>query len=98
MKVAAVISGVLYTEDDFNGARVGSAEWSAWLALGLTFYFEGDCGFTVRAEKRRNGLSWYGFKKIDGKLTKKYVGRLAGMSAARLHEVGSAFCSLLLAA
>ncbi len=81
-----VISGMLYTEDEYTGLRVSSPEWFGWLARGQTFYVE-EGRFTVRAEKRHGGLSWYAFKKIDGKLFKKYVGRTAALSLDKLRSV-----------
>jgi LuxR family maltose regulon positive regulatory protein len=86
-KTAVVMSGVLYAENpDITGIKIGSDEWFKWLETGETFYLD-ESGYTVRAEKRRQGLSWYAFKKVDGKLTKKYVGRTAGVTLAKLNEL-----------
>ena len=86
---ATVINGVLYTEDSFTGTRVGSDEWFEVIASGKTFYFDDidDIGFTVRSEKRRQGLSWYAFKRKAGKLHKVYVGRSVAINLTRLREV-----------
>lgn len=67
-----IISETLYSNDELTGAHVGSETWKTWISRHQTFYFE---GITVRAEKRRQGYSWYAFKKLAGKLHKAYVGR-----------------------
>jgi LuxR family transcriptional regulator, maltose regulon positive regulatory protein len=86
-----VKSGILYSEDENNGLRIDSPEWFAWVKNGATFYFE-DRGltYTARAEKRRQGLSWYAFKKVGGKLHKRYIGRCEGLSRERLDDVANA--------
>lgn len=74
-ETAVVIRGVLYTNDEHTGARLDSAEWLEWLALGRTFYLQAG-GWTARAEKRGRGLYWYAAKKIDGQTVKRYLGKL----------------------
>lgn len=91
-KSTAMVTGtVLYTDSD--GIDLGSDAWQVWLEAGNTFYFDDERfgSFTARAEKRRNGLSWYAFKKVDGKLHKHYLGRKAGLTLARLREVATLF-------
>lgn len=68
-----VIRGILYTEDEHTGARVDSPQWELWLAQGETFHVN---GWTVRQEKRRGSLYWYGVRKIDGRVVKVYIGKL----------------------
>lgn len=83
----------LYTTDEATtGIKLDSAEWFAWLEAGNTFYFDGIFGgFTARAEKRRQGLSWYAFKKINGKLHKRYIGRNAALSIDHLRNIAQSF-------
>jgi LuxR family maltose regulon positive regulatory protein len=69
-----VTDGILYTDDEHTGLRVGSAAWFTWLAAGRTFYLS-DPGITLRNEPRRNGYYWYAYKRIDRKLLKRYAGR-----------------------
>jgi hypothetical protein len=91
-KTAVVTSGTLYTDDEYTGMRLSSSDWVSWLSLGITFYYEcSSGGFTVRSEQRRQGLSWYAFKKINGRLQKVYVGRSAAVRVDRLEYVGSCF-------
>lgn len=92
-KNTAVVEGhVLYTDDDWTGTQIAGDRWQEWLNFGKTFYYQGRvAAFTVRAEKRRNGFSWYAFKKIDGLLKKQYVGRAASVNSDRLGEVENAW-------
>lgn len=86
-RTAAVISNVLYTDDDYNGLAVGSEKWSEWLVLGQTFYFDGQQGtFTARSEKRRNGRFWYAFRTVEKKLLKVYMGRSEDLTSEKLLE------------
>lgn len=78
-----VIAGRLYTDSEFTGAVVGSPLWAAFLATGATFYVE-QGGFTVRCEKRRRGAFWYVYKRVAGKLVKRYVGKSENMTLACL--------------
>ncbi len=80
-----VISGVLYTEDEYTGTVVGSSRWFEWLADHTTFYYEGRVGtFTAHRELRRQGYSWYARRRQAGKLSKVYLGRLPGVTLERL--------------
>lgn len=89
---AVVENGVLYTDDEWTGAKVGDLKWVFWLRLGKTFYFEDKAGtFTARPEKRRNDLSWYAFRKVGGKLQKRYIGREKALEMERLREVAQSF-------
>ena len=78
-----LISGILYSEDTYTGAAGGSSLWAAFLATGSTFYVK-DTGLTVRCEARRQGVFWYAYKRIAGKLIKRYVGKSEVVTLARL--------------
>lgn len=88
---STVISGLLYTDDPATtGARVGSAQWFAWLETASVFYYDGSGGrtFTARAERRaRGGVYWIAYRQIDGKLRKRYLGKAAALTAERLADV-----------
>ena len=89
---AMVVSGVLYTDDDWTGTQVNSLAWSFFLKEGRTFYCDlGDASYTARPEKRREGFFWYGYKKVRGKLLKRYIGRAQDVTINRLVEVGKSF-------
>jgi len=87
-KTAALISGTLYTDDEYTGTRIDTPAWLAWLVLGKSFYVELEgVGFTVRSQKRRNGMFWYAVKKLDGKTKSIYVGPSYALTLARLIAV-----------
>lgn len=60
---------------------------------GASFYvnLQWAGGYTCRAEMRRNGRSWYAYKRTGGKLVKRYVGRDDAITWVRLKEVGQLF-------
>lgn len=91
---AVVKGGYLYTANEATtGTKIDSPEWVKWLETGETFYFDDERAgsFTARAEKRRQGLSWYAFRKVNGKLIKRYIGRNAALTANKLMEIAASF-------
>jgi len=88
-----VLSGTLYTDDDFNGIRL--MEWTLWksfLDTGRTFYYDGlFASFTARCEIKQGAQYWYAFKKRDGKLTKHYIGMPVQMTANHLEKISRMF-------
>lgn len=63
--------------------------WFAWLDEVSSFAFHGQSGsFTARKEtKQRGAVYWYAYRKREGKLAKKYLGKTADLTFARLEEV-----------
>ncbi len=63
--------------------------WFAWLDEVSSFAFQGQRGsYTARKEtKQRGALYWYAYHKTQGKLTKKYLGKTADLTLARLERV-----------
>jgi len=57
-KTPTVISGILYTEDEYNGAVIDSSRWAAFLATGQPFYYAGAVNFMVGCEPRRSRAFW----------------------------------------
>ena len=66
-----------------------SPEWFAWLEQVSSFAFSGKSGhYTARKEtKQRGALYWYAYRKTQGKLAKKYLGKTADLTLALLEEV-----------
>lgn len=89
-----VIANVLYSDDTYTGAIVGSQEWLMFLESGQTFYFDGAVKFTARCETRRHGQFWYAYAKRDGKLKKCYIGRAQDLTIDRLKAVSEQMSSL----
>jgi LuxR family transcriptional regulator, maltose regulon positive regulatory protein len=70
--------------------RPGSPAWFIWLDSVSSFAFTSRSGtaFTARKEKLQRGASyWYGYRSLQGKTVKRYIGRTADLSLAHLEEV-----------
>ncbi len=70
--------------------RLGTHAWFDWLEQVTSFAFASRFGadYTVRKEQmQRGGLYWYGYRSFQGKTIKRYLGRTADLSLARLEEV-----------
>src|SRR5215467_15508127 len=67
----------------------GSTTWFAWLAEVSSFAFAGQAGtYTARKEATQRGdRYWYAYLRTGQKLTKKYLGKTADLTLARLEEV-----------
>ena len=67
----------------------GSPAWFAWLAEVSSFAFSGQAGsYTARKEAAQRGdRYWYAYLRTGHKLTKKYLGKTADLTLARLEEV-----------
>ncbi len=72
--------------DDGNIVELGTPQWFDWLDSRQSFRYEPDTGngFTVRQEK--SGY-WYGYRKIAGKLHKRYIGTSSDLINDRLNQV-----------
>ncbi|HJT55028.1 MAG TPA: LuxR C-terminal-related transcriptional regulator [Ktedonobacteraceae bacterium] len=71
----------------------GEPAWFTWLDSVLSFTFEGQHGqLTVRKESRQ-GIDgyWYAYHRTGPKITKKYLGRTARLTLARLEEIAALF-------
>lgn len=70
--------------------RPGNHAWFDWLENVTSFAFASRFGadYTARKEKmQRGGFYWYGYRSLQGKTVKRYIGRTADLSIARLEEV-----------
>jgi LuxR family transcriptional regulator, maltose regulon positive regulatory protein len=69
-----------------------SPAWFAWLEQVSSFAFRGKGGhYTARKEKRPRGEAyWYAYVGAEKKLTKKYLGKTADVTLARLEQVAVA--------
>lgn len=71
--------------------EVGSKLWFYWLDQPETksFRFNDEEGYTARKETA-NGY-WYAYRKVEGKLHKRYIGVSEALTVERLAEVGELF-------
>jgi LuxR family maltose regulon positive regulatory protein len=69
----------------------GEQAWFAWLDTIPSFTFWGKLGqLTVRKESRQwDEGYWYAYRRVGPKLTKKYLGRTADLTLARLEETAA---------
>jgi chromosome segregation ATPase len=92
MAIASVVQGLIETE----GGKVfelDSPKGSAWLESIASFRYEptgANKPYTVRQETKKGGDYWYGYRKVAGKLHKKYIGKSSELSTAKLEEIAEA--------
>lgn len=93
MKIPAVLAGILSPED---GAviSIDSQQWFEWLSSNPSFRYtptSSNAPYTCRKEKSNKGEAdyWYGYRKVGGKLHKRYIGRTSDLTLGRLEEVAA---------
>src|SRR5579859_4218514 len=84
-----IISGYIYTDDEYTGTLVGSPAWFTWLSAATTFYYEGRLGtFTAHREHRQRGTHyWTAYRRQLGILYRVYLGKADLLTPQRLEEV-----------
>ena len=84
-----------YTLHDRRSERALSValdrhEWFDWLASIPSFTFRGQQGeLTVRQETRSGCTYWYAYRRLGEKMAKRYLGRTAELTLARLEQVAA---------
>ncbi len=76
--------------DEQQDPQPDSPAWFAWLDAVSSFAFSSHSGtaFTARKEKMQRGSAyWYGYRSLQGKTVKRYIGRTPYLSLARLEEI-----------
>jgi hypothetical protein len=92
MGIASVVQGLV----ELEGGKVFelvSPKGVKWLESVKSFRYEpsGDNKpYTVRQEKKKGGDYWYGYRKVAGKLHKRYIGATSSLSIAKLEEIAEA--------
>ena len=69
----------------------------SWLKLIDAFHFQAASGHSLTARKetkQRGTVYWYAYKRVDGKLYKKYLGESVKLDLARLEKVARSFVDL----
>lgn len=74
--------------------EVNSQEWWAWVNSDEAESFRFECDFGVKGYrarkeeiKARSGSFWYAYKRVEGKLRKRYLGKSNELSLERLESV-----------
>jgi predicted ATPase/DNA-binding CsgD family transcriptional regulator len=71
---------------------IGTTEWYSWLEQHHSFVFETPrMAFTARKEQRPGGWYWYAYRRSQGKLHSRYLGKSAELSLQRLDEAAAVF-------
>ena len=92
MAIPSVMQGLIEVE----GGKVfelDSPQGATWLRLTPSFRYEpigASKPYTVRKESGKGGDYWYGYRKMSGRLHKKYIGKSSEVSTAKLEEVAEA--------
>lgn len=81
--------------------EVGSSKFLSWLdnpdnrSFRFIAGFAGEQSFTARKETSKKGEAdyWYGYRKVSGKLHKRYIGKSEDVTLERLKEVVFALIS-----
>ena len=89
----SVTAGIMELPDG-HCFEVGSHEWWEWVNSDKAESFRFECehgvkGYRARKEgiKARSGSFWYAYKRIDGKLRKRYLGKSEELTLERLESV-----------
>jgi len=91
----SVIKDTLYTNTPANGIQLTEHAWTAWLEDNPAFYYRsGDLGFSVRKQRDGNEYYWYAYKRIKGKLYKRYLGMREALTAERLKAMAQEFAAI----
>src|SRR5947209_4093521 len=87
----------LYQTRDREGLGIApdSPEWFAWLEQVSSFAFSGKRGhYTARKEARQRGdRYWSAYLATGEQLSKKYLGKTADLSLARLEQIAGLLCA-----
>lgn len=92
MAIASVVQGTIETEDG-KIFELDSSKGSTWVESVSSFKYVptgASKPYTVRKEAKKGGDYWYGYRKVAGKLHKKYIGKSSELSTTKLEEIAEA--------
>jgi LuxR family maltose regulon positive regulatory protein len=85
---------VYFRNDQEQKVTVGTPSWFAWLETASTFSFVSNEGhFTARKERsaqQRGGWYWKAYRKQDGRLFSRYLGKSEALTPERLQTIAAA--------
>jgi hypothetical protein len=89
----SVTAGIMELPDG-HCFEVGTHEWWEWVNSDKAESFRFECdhgvkGYRARKEaiKARSGSFWYAYKRVEGKLRKRYIGKSEELSLGRLESI-----------
>ena len=89
MAIASVVQGTIETESG-KVFELDSPKGSTWVESLSSFRYVptgANKPYTVRQETKKGGDYWYGYRKVAGRLHKKYIGKSSELSTAKLEEI-----------
>jgi predicted ATPase/DNA-binding CsgD family transcriptional regulator len=94
--IPTVREGFLHQESTVDTSTtplsIGTAVWYSWLDQHTSFTYEtAHMTFTARKEQRPGGWYWYAYRRSQGKLHSRYLGKSAELTLQRLDETAAAF-------
>jgi hypothetical protein len=88
----SITAGIMELPDG-HCFEVGTPEWWEWVSSDKAESFRFECdhgvkGYRARKEsiKSRSGSFWYAYKRIEGKLRKRYLGKSEELTLERLES------------
>lgn len=92
MSIPSVVQGTIKIEDG-KVFELDSPRGKTWLESIGSFRFEpsgANKPYTVRKESGKGGDYWYGYRKVAGRLHKKYIGKSSELSVVKLEGIAEA--------
>ncbi|MFM5956088.1 MAG: hypothetical protein ACKOQ2_02785, partial [Dolichospermum sp.] len=87
----AIDTDIHLETDNGNLIKIDSDSWFQWLGENASFKFTagfgGEDSYRARKEVLGGVVYWYAFKKVNGKLHKRYIGKPHEVTHNRLCEV-----------
>ncbi len=87
--IPSISSGLVELESDAV-FELDSPKGNNWLQSVTSFRFiptDSNKPYTARKESGKGGDYWYGYRKEAGKLHKRYIGKTADLTTAKLEEI-----------
>ncbi|MCA9920259.1 MAG: hypothetical protein KC445_20025, partial [Anaerolineales bacterium] len=73
-----------------NSIPLIAPQWQKWLTANTQFKYKGATGhFSARRETRHGGDYWYGYRRVNGKLNKAYLGKPEELTQTHLEQVAA---------
>lgn len=89
---AILSNGQLLPGEKQETIQPGTDAWHAWLQANQQFHYKGEVErYSARKEMRRGIAYWYAYKRIEGVLSKKYLGKGKDLSLDTLQAIEDEF-------
>ena len=84
----SVRQGILEPEHG-NMVEIDSRRWFDWLTENQSFRYESNEHAPYTARKEKSDY-WYGYRKVSGKLHKRYIGKSTEVTQDKLESIAEA--------